>query len=203
MLFDAGVAHAQRVEDAALGKLVQRLAGDALHHLGQQREVGIAVQVFAARGKIQRPLLGDGPLQVFHGDGVIDAHALHHQQLPLVADARDVVHQLVHRDRLRKSHQVAHILPDIGLDIQLALFPQQQGAQHGDLFGDRRHVEHRILCDGHLVLQVGVAKAFVIDHFAPVADQHLAARAQPLLPQVEDLIQFLFGRVHFVSPFSA
>ena len=63
-------------------------------------------------------------------------------------------------------------------------------------------MQDAVIFDLQLVLQVSVAKAFFINSFAVLADQHLGSRAEAVVPYAEKIIElFVYICVHWSYPF--
>ena len=118
------------------------------------------------------------------------------QQLHHVPQAADVVHQGADAHGLGKGHQVGDVGADIILQRQLAVLLQQQDSHDGELLGDRGHVEHMVPGHGNAVFHVGIAEAAVIDRLSPLADQHLAAGTQALLPRFKKGVDLFCDTLH-------
>ena len=165
-----------------LGKVRQIHPADSMHDLGNHREVGVAVQKTGTGLEIEGLLRAQGLLKIAHGDGVGVVDAAQAEQLPLVANAAGVVHQVAHGDRFLPMHQVRQIGADIRIQVHLALFGKQQQTEDGDLFGHRCHMKAGGRGDWNVMLQIGKTEAAVIDDLSVVLDQHLTAGGIGVIP---------------------
>ena len=182
---DAGIIHAEHVENTLLCKLIERLAGDFADDFSAECEIGVGIEIFALRSKVKLLLCGDNLEQVILCDDVVDSCAAHHKKLPLVADAADVIHTLTYCDRSIKCDIFRQISADIGIKVNLALIPENEKGHNCNLLGNRRHVENGILCHVDVVLEHSLAEAGIIDDFALVTDENLPTRSIFSLPELE------------------
>ena len=178
---EAGVVHAERLEDFTHEKLVERRAARAMHDLAQQEEVDVAVdEALAGRGG--RHFLA-GQLD----GGVVPLPRI--GKVHVGPEAADVRQQVADRDAaLAVALEARHVPRHRIVQPDATLFHQpHHGGRRRDHLGQRREVEDRI--GGHRLgrgddgaLAVGLLEQ---DDVAP-ANQHDRARHLPGLDGLED-----------------
>jgi len=71
VVVEMGIPHAERREHVLRGKSTEREAAHPLDDDRQQREAGVAVQIFRARREIERLLASDDAKDVVLGDRIV------------------------------------------------------------------------------------------------------------------------------------
>ena len=163
---EAGVAHAERLEDVGPGELVERLAADPLDQLAEDDEAHVAVAEPRPRLRLELEsghLLEAGGLAVLVvGQGVV-------RDQP--ARVREQV--LDRHLALAVGREVRPVGRDLLGQPQLALLDQDERRRgSGDRLGERRHVEDGVGRHRHLVrVERAVAVRLAKNDVAAVDDE--------------------------------
>ena len=156
--------HAERLEEALLAEVVERLARHSLHHHAQQGEGGVVVEELVARLEVQLLVAAHQLEDLVHRvDRAGGGAARQRQHRPLAAQAARVVQEVADEDRRPEVGELRHVLPHRVVERQLAVERQQHDGGRGELLGDRAGLEDRVRADPDAVLEVGHAVAVGVD----------------------------------------
>ena len=169
-----GLVHAQGLEDARAQHLLERHAGRALDHLGQQLVAAVAVEELAAGPEVQRRL----PQQrAHHGAGRPPGHAAgQRHQVEMAARARGVGHQLAQRGLRERARPFGQEAADRGVDLQQAVLGQQQRGQAGEVLAGGADAHAQAGPVGRAKRHAGQPPAPAQQHAPVLRDAHHHAR---------------------------
>ena len=182
-LAEAGVPHAQRLQDVLLHVVVERLAGHALHDVARQRRAVVGIRGHLARWihALGHPLLH--PRRVAQ----VVLRVGGEQVLDRLLEARRVRHQLAQRHRLAVARRYPEIevAVHVRVEVEPALLHQLHHRRPGEQLGDRAHPEQRAGRIDRLARRhVGVAVAPGQQHLAVLHDHHHRGGEAVLLQSV-------------------
>jgi len=127
---------------------------------------------------------------VLGSDEVVVSPAGQPEEGPLVAQAAGVVDELANRDRYAEVGHLRDVLADIVVQPEPGFGVQEQGAESGELLGDRGEVEDRARGDRDVLLQVGHAVTPAVDDLAILNDRQRRSRRVRPIPGREELVDF-------------
>ena len=198
-----GCRHAERIEQLALFKLVQRLSGgdldDAAEHVDGVPVVPQRPRLLGQR-QFGDPLGKSGIVEIAEIDPVI--RRLHRAALSIeaIGDPRRMQQQILDRDGPAQRHEIEHDLAGVILaldadlhagerrnvfadgivEFDLAAIDQHHRGKTGDGFAERMQREDRIRRHVDPGIDVALAEPLEIDRLAVALDQDDGARNFPL-----------------------
>ncbi len=171
---EAGIVHAQRLEDAALDRLFVEAARGGIDHVADQAEGHVLVGVAVARQALEA---GVGQLL---GQRVVLGIAFDVAIVGVVGQADAVAEHIGHGQAVggfgRVEAEARHVVGHLAVPAQRAVVDQQAGHGAGKGLGQRRQAEHGVRVDRQRVVDVGDAVAARAEHAAALHDGHGHAR---------------------------
>ncbi len=171
---EAGIVHAQRLEDAALDRLLVETAGGRVDDIADQAEGHVLVGIAVARQALQA---GVGQ---FLGQRVVLGVALDVAVVGVVRQADAMAEHVGYGQAIsgfrRVQAEARHVVGDLAVPSQRAVVDQQAGHGAGEGLGQRGQAEHGVRIDRQRIVDVGDAIAARAEDAAALHDRHGHAR---------------------------
>ncbi len=193
MAIIATIAHAQRLEDLLVYRLLIRSTGDLLDDRAEQRVARVVVVPALARCELERAVLEGGD----HLGGRLGQRDCGpcFGKVGTARDARCVIEQVADRHRIPCRWALGQMRANFVLDMQLPLLLELHNQHRGELLGDRRQPELGLRRIRHAVLTVRQPIALAEQRLASARD---ADRATEVLQRDSRLyiLVHLCGQIH-------